>query len=408
MTSAALVMHRIEALAQFSEESGRLTRTFASPAMRCANDLVASWMHEAGMTVRTDAIGNLIGHYPAAKPDGKLLLLGSHLDTVHDAGKFDGPLGVLVAIACVAALNKVRTRLPFAIEVIGFADEEGVRYQTAYLGSSALAGTFNPAHLPRTDARGITMAEAIREFGGNPDALATAKLEQNRTLGYVEIHIEQGPVLEQNNLALGVVTAIAGQSRISLKLVGAASHAGTVPMNNRRDALCAAAEFILAVESLAQKHEGLLATVGELAVLPGASNVIPGEARLSLDVRHPDDGARVRACEELKCRAEEIAAERGVVAKWEVIHETPAVACDRRLTSLLNESVKRHQNATPLLTSGAGHDAAALAVICPVAMLFVRCKGGVSHHPAESASGADVQAAIEVMSDFLKRLAGPA
>jgi len=401
---AKIVMQRINALAQISEAEGRLTRTFASPAMRKANELVGSWMREAGMAVRTDAVGNLIGHHPAATPDGKILLLGSHLDTVRDAGKFDGPLGVLVAIASVQRLNAAKVRLPFAIEVVGFADEEGVRYQSTYLGSRALAGTFNTEDLKRTDAQGITMADAIREFGGNPEAIASAKLDPSRLLGYAEVHIEQGPVLEQKNLAVGVVSAIAGQTRVRASFVGEAGHAGTVPMNLRRDALCAAAEFVLAVEALAQNRGGLVATVGEIAALPGASNVIPGEARLSLDVRHPDDAVRSKAGEELRQRAQEIAAERGVTVKWETVHRTAAVVCDRRLTLLLENAVKRQQKEAPLLASGAGHDAAALAAICPVAMLFVRCKGGISHSPAESATEADVAVAIGVMNDFLKTL----
>jgi len=402
---AEKVMERIISLAQISEDAGRLTRTFASPAMRRANELVGSWMREAGMAVRVDGIGNLIGHYPAAQTDGKVLLLGSHLDTVRDAGKFDGALGVLVAIACVQRLGENKARLPFAIEVVGFADEEGVRYQTACLGSRALAGTFNPADLKRTDARGLTMAEAIREFGGSPDALASAKADPGRLLGHAEVHIEQGPVLEQKNLAVGVVTTIAGQSRARVSFVGCAGHAGTVPMNLRRDALCAAAEFVLAAEALAQDRGGLVATVGEIAAWPGASNVIPGEARLSLDVRHPDDTVRRRAGDQLKKRAEEIAAERGVQVRWELVHETPAVVCDRRLTAVLNEAVKRRQKTSPLLASGAGHDAAAMAAVAPVAMLFVRCKGGISHHPDESVTSEDVHVAIQVMSDFIAEMA---
>jgi len=401
---APLVMQRIDALAQISEDTGRLTRTFASPAMKRANELVGSWMCEAGMAVHTDAIGNLIGHYPAATPDGKVLLLGSHLDTVRDAGKFDGPLGVLVGIACVQQLNEAKTRLPFAIEVVGFADEEGVRYQSTYLGSRALAGNFNAEDLNRVDAHGVAMAAAIREFGGNPETIASTKLDPNRLLGYAEVHIEQGPVLEQKNLAVGVVSAIAGQARAQVSFIGQAGHAGTVPMNLRRDGLAAAAEFVLAVESLAQNRGGLVATVGEITVLPGASNVITGKARLSLDMRHPDDAVRVKAVEELRQRAEEIAAERGVTIKWEMVHQTGAVICDRQLTLLLEHAVKRQQKEAPLLASGAGHDAAAMAAICPVAILFVRCKRGISHNPAESASEADVRVAISVMNDFLKSL----
>ncbi len=404
---AQLTMQRLEALAQISEDPERLTRTFASSAMRRANELVGSWMREAGMSVRTDAIGNLLGHYPAATPEGKLLLLGSHLDTVRDAGKFDGPLGVLVALACVQQLHETKTRLPFALEVVGFADEEGVRYQSTYLGSRAVAGTFNAEDLQRLDAQGISMAEAIRDFGGNPAGLASAKIDPQRLLGYAEVHIEQGPVLEQMNLAVGVVTAIAGQSRARITFMGEAGHAGTVPMKLRRDALCAAAEFILATEALAQNRGGLVATVGEISAQPGATNVIPGGAKLSLDLRHPDDLVRGRAGEELRQRAETIARERGVFMKWELAHENRAVVCERRFTTLLEHAVKRYQPAAPLLASGAGHDAAALAAITPVTMLFVRCKGGISHNPAESALEADVAVAISVMNEFIAQVAQP-
>lgn len=400
-------MERLAALAAISEEAGKLTRTFASPAMRQANELVGSWLRAAGMSVRTDALGNLIGHYPAATPDGKILLLGSHLDTVRDAGKFDGPLGVLVALAAVEQLHATQTRLPFAIEVVGFADEEGVRYQSTYLGSRALAGTFQADDLKRVDASGITMAEAIRAFGGNPDALATAKIDPARLLGYAEVHIEQGPVLEQKNLAVGVVTAIAGQTRARITFTGEAGHAGTVPMKLRKDALCAAAEFVLAVEDLAQQRGGLVATVGEIVARPGATNVIPGEARLSLDVRHPDDAVREAATATLAQRANEIAAARGVSVNWEASHENRAVICERHFTTLMEQAVKRHQREAPLLASGAGHDAAALAAICPVTMLFVRCKGGISHNPAESATQADIAVAIAVLNDFLAQLGKP-
>jgi len=405
MNPAQLVMQRLDALAQVSEADGETTRFFASPAMRRANENVGLWMREAGMEVRVDAIGNLIGHYAGVTPDAKLLLLGSHLDTVRDAGKFDGPLGVLVAIACVQELNEKNQRLPFAIEVVGFGDEEGVRFQSTYLGSRALAGTFDTAELKRTDAHGVTMAQAIRAFGGNPDDIMSAKLDPNRVLGYVEVHIEQGPVLEQNNLPIGVVSAIAGQTRAQLVFAGEAGHAGTVPMGLRRDALCAAAAFVSKVESHAQDCAGLVATVGKLTVLPGASNVIPGEVQLSLDVRHAEDAVRVRACAELKALAEQIARARGMTLMFETVHQNPAVLCDRQLTSVMESAVRQQQCEVLSLPSGAGHDAAAMAAVTPVTMLFVRCKGGISHNPAESVMESDVGVTIEVVNQFLNGLA---
>jgi len=402
---ATTVAQRLDSLAQISEEDGGLTRTFASPAMRRANELVGEWMREAGMSIRTDAIGNLIGHYSGATPDAKILLLGSHLDTVRDAGRFDGALGVLVAIACVQHLHETKTRPPFAIEVVGLADEEGLRFQSTYLGSRAMAGTFNTEDLKRTDVHGVTMAEAIRGFDGNPDAIGTARMDASRLIGYVEVHIEQGPVLERKNLAVGIVSAIAGQTRVRISFIGEAGHAGTIPMDLRRDSLCAAAEFVLATESLAQARSGLVATVGEISARPGAGNVIPGETILSLDVRHPDDAVRRGACADLKSCADKIAAGRSVIVNWETVHEIVSVACERRLMSLLESATKRYQNEVPILSSGAGHDAAAMAAICPVAMLFVRCKGGISHNPAEFASEADIGVAVAVMNDFLKLLA---
>jgi allantoate deiminase len=405
-------MQRIEALGKISDDPDCLTRTFCSPAMRRANAVVGAWMREAGMRVRTDAIGNLIGHFPAVSlkskienRKSKILLLGSHLDTVRNAGKFDGPLGVLVAIACVQRLCQRKTGLPFAIEVVGFADEEGVRYQSTYLGSKVLAGKFDRKDLKRLDRDGISMAEAIRGFGGNPNELAKAKMDRTRLLGYVEVHIEQGPVLEEKNLSVGVVTAIAGQTRMRLAFTGRAGHAGTTPMNSRRDALCAAAEFILTVETVGLSGQGLVATVGEIVALPGASNVIPGEARLSLDVRYAKDSVREKAVAKLKEKAAQIARKRRIKFSAEIVHQSPAVACNRHLSNLLTKAAMHHQEQVPLLASGAGHDAAAMAALTPIAMLFVRCKNGISHHPDESVRVQDVRTAISVLGDFIERFA---
>ena len=285
MSSAATVLERCARLGEVSEEPDRLVRRFATAAMREANELVGGWMREAGLDVRTDAAGNLIGRRGGGE---RTLVLGSHLDTVIDAGRYDGPLGVLAAIAVVERLPE----LPFAIEVVGFADEEGVRYPTSFLGSSALAGSFRRDWLELRDAGGVTLAEALREFGGDPDDIASAA--RRDLLGYCELHIEQGPVLERRGAPVGVVTTITGQTQAELTFRGEAGHAGTVPMTDRRDALAAAAEWMLAAEAVARGRPGLVSTVGRIGVEPGARNVIPGEAWLSLDVRHTDDAVRRR------------------------------------------------------------------------------------------------------------------
>jgi allantoate deiminase len=405
MDAARKIMERIRALGQVSEENHQLTRTFASPAMRRANELVGGWMRGAGMSVREDAIGNLIGHYPAAVPEAKVLLLGSHLDTVRNAGTFDGPLGVILAIACVEELHRKQTRLPFAIEVIGFADEEGTRFQTTYLGSRAAVGVFNPADLKRVDANGISIADALRNIGGDPARLDTAKLDAKKLLGYVEVHIEQGPVLEKKNLAVGVVTAIAGQSRLKVTFSGRAGHAGTTPMVLRKDAMCAAAEYILAVEKYAKKTPGLVATVGQLENKPNASNVIPDEVNLSLDVRHQKDVARKAALKHFRAASRKISSQRSIGIRWQLVQETASVPCAKNFSALLNQSAGKFQREVIELPSGAGHDAAIMAKITPAAMLFVRCKAGISHHPAESARAADVNVAFAVTSDFISSLA---
>ena len=403
--SAQKIMQRIEALAKISETPENLTRTLGTPAMRRANELVAKWMREAGMKMRVDAIGNLIGRYDGEKSNAKILLLGSHLDTVRDAGKFDGPLGVILAIACVEHLHQKKIRLPFAIEVVGFADEEGARFQTAYLGSKVLAGCFDEEDLRQKDADGISMAEAIKNFGGNPAKIKSAKLNSKNLLGYVEAHIEQGPVLENKNLPLGIVTAIAGQTRAKIIFKGRAGHAGTTPMYLREDALCASAEFILASENLARRTNGLVATIGEISAKPGASNVISGEVHLSLDLRHAKDSIRKSALRKLRQIAFEIAARRKMKVDFEIVHEAAAVSCSKTFSKLLGKSILRRQKKLIQLPSGAGHDAAMMAKICPAVMLFIRCKNGISHHPDESVKIADAKIALDVLGDFLKSLA---
>ncbi|HUA37543.1 MAG TPA: allantoate amidohydrolase [Candidatus Sulfopaludibacter sp.] len=405
MSAPGKIMERIEALAKISGKPGEVTRVFATPAMRRANKLVAQWMREAGMEAHVDAIGNLIGHYAAERPGARTLLLGSHLDTVRNAGKFDGSLGVMLALACVEHLHFRKIRLPFAIAVVGFADEEGVRYQTAYLGSKALAGCFNEKDLQRKDANGISMADAIKHFGGNPAKLTSARLDPRQLIGYIEAHIEQGPVLEKNNLAVGIVSAIAGQTRARISFIGRAGHAGTTPMSLRKDALCAAAEVILAVETLAKKTEGLVATVGEIAAFPGVGNVIPGEVRLSLDVRHANDSIRKAAQRALKQTLLHIGRQRNLQLGYAVVQETATVNCSAYLSRLLGQSVKYRQQRLVSLPSGAGHDAAVMAAITPAAMLFIRCQNGVSHHPDESVKIQDAEIALDVLNNFLQLLA---
>jgi allantoate deiminase len=401
--SARTVIERCEILAGYSEEPDRLTRRFATQAMRQANEAVAAWMHAAGMIVQRDKIGNLIGRYEGSHAGAKTMLLGSHLDTVRDAGKYDGPLGVMVALACVERLRTRHERLPFAIEVLAFADEEGLRYNSAYIGSRVMTGTFDPEALRLTDIDGITMAEAVRAFGGDadPDTLQIARWRRNELLGYCEVHIEQGPVLEARNLPVGVVSAIAGQNRISVSFTGEAGHAGTVPMSLRRDALCAAAEFVLAVETLARSLPGSVATVGQVKVQPGASNVIPGQVALSLDVRHQDNAMRELACHQLEELAREICVERDVSLDWQLLQEHQTVPCAPRLSRLLAQAIE--QMGYPLLSlpSGAGHDAVTLSNLTNIAMLFVRCRGGISHHPSESVTAEDVEVAIKVLERFL-------
>ena len=401
---ADTTMDRCNSLGACSEEPDRLTRPFASGSMHQAHDRVAAWMREAGMVVRHDNIGNLRGRYEGAAPSNPTLLLGSHLDTVRGAGRYDGPLGVMVAIAVVQRLCDRKTRLPFAIEVIAFADEEGLRFGSTYLGSRAVAGTFDLRDLDRTDAGGITMSEAIRAFGGDPDQVREDKWRGGELLGYCEVHIEQGPVLEAQNVPVGVVSAIAGQARYHITFTGEAGHAGTVPMGRRRDALCAAADFVLAVETEARACDNLVATVGQLTLYPGAANVVPGKVTVSLDIRHADDTVRHERSQRMLERGREVATRRRVEAESQLLRENAAVPCAPRLTALFARAVEELGHPVVSLASGAGHDAAAMADLTDVGMLFVRCEGGVSHNPAEAVSKADVAVSIDVLNRFLELL----
>ncbi len=403
MTLPRIVIERCHYLAECTEEPGAITRPFASDAMRCAHVLVGDWMREAGMTVRRDNIGNLRGRYEGTGE--ATLLLGSHLDSVRDAGKYDGPLGVIVAVAAVQRLHDANRRLPYGIEVLAFADEEGLRYGSTYLGSRAVAGPFEYRDLARTDSAGVTMADAIRAFGGDPERIIDDRWQGGPLVGYLEVHIEQGPVLEARGVPVGIVSAISGQNRYSLVFHGEAAHAGTMPMDGRRDALVAAAEFVLAVEAHARSHEGLVATVGQMNVLPGAANVVPGEVTASLDVRHPDDAERRSASRQLLDFVMQTARGRNIALTTKQVNENATVLCSERLVSTLSQAVQDAGDPVVQLASGAGHDAVAMSALTEVGMLFVRCKGGISHNPAESVTTEDVAVAIDVLSRSLELLA---
>jgi len=379
-------------LAEFTEEPGRTTRTFLSPPMRDVHRVLREWMEALGMRVRVDDAGNLRGLHGRA---AKRLIIASHLDTVPNAGAFDGVLGVVLGIALVEALGD---RCPGVfIEVIGFSEEEGVKFSTPFIGSNALAGTLTEDILNRG------VSDAIREFGLHPEDIPAARLSPE-AVAYLEFHIEQGPVLESLDLPLGVVDAIAGQSRLMFTFTGSANHAGTTPMLLRHDALAAAAEWICRVEAYATGVRGLVATTGRIEATPNATNVIPGRVQVSLDVRHASDEIRHSAVAFLKGAAIEIGARRGIAVELEQRLGQGAVAMDAALTGVLARSVEAAGYPVHRMISGAGHDAMILAPCLPTAMLFMRSPGGISHHPDETVIAADVAAALEAGVNFVEQL----
>jgi allantoate deiminase len=402
MLDPARIMQRCDALARHSELPGGLTRVFLSPEARAASDQVLSWMREAGMQAQLDAIGNAAGRYEGVRPGLPCLMLGSHLDTVRDAGKYDGMLGVIAAIECVQALHSRKERLPFAIEVIGFGDEEGVRFGTTLLGSRAVAGTLDREVLKAKDAKGIGMADALREFGLHADGIPALARKQGDVLAYAELHIEQGPVLEAEGLPVGVVTAINGFSRLRVTLYGAAGHAGTVPMRLRRDALAGAAECVLAVERIAKEHADLVGTVGRIEAKPGAINVIPGEVSFTVDVRAPQDPLRNEAAAAIRSQIEKISRARKIHCEIETLQEFGVTACAPWLMEQMDRAVASQGFRVRRLPSGAGHDGMALGAITDICMLFVRCKGGISHNPLESITEEDAAAGASVFLEFIE------
>jgi allantoate deiminase len=389
-------------IAAMSEEPGRITRRFLTPPTHDVHAYLRARMEALGMTTHIDAAGNLRGEYRPSGSKGKPLLLGSHIDTVPDAGAFDGVLGVTLALECVD-LARERS-LPLALDIIAFSEEEGVRFGAPCLGSRAIAGRFDPTLLALKDPAGVTLEAAIRAYGLDPAQISAA--ENDDALGFVEIHIEQGPVLEAENLSVAAVVSIVGQSRLTVEFAGQANHAGTTPMHLRRDALAGAAEWIAAVENLAKRSDDLIATVGKLEASPNAGNVIAGTVLTSLDVRHPRDAARIAAVDELIAAATAIAERRGLSTQCTRQMDQPAVSMNERLTGLLADAMEAAGLPQKRMHSGAGHDAMVMAARMPTAMLFLRSPGGVSHNPAEAVREQDVESALRVMRAFLERVAG--
>ena len=399
---AEKLIARCRKIASFSEEPGRTSRTFLSPPMRDCHQEIAKWLEPLGVEIRVDAAGNFRAFYAAAEPNAPRLLIGSHLDTVPDAGAFDGILGVLLGVALLESLKG--ERLPFGIEVLGFSEEEGVRFGTPFIGSRALVGGLDEDILRREDARGVNVRAAIENFGLKPSEIPDARLKGD-ILGYIEFHIEQGPVLEHMGLPLGLVEAVAGQSKMEFTFTGRAGHAGTTPMHLRRDAIAGAAEWITVVEREARRVPGLLATVGVLEGKTGAANVIAGKARLTLDVRHRADDVGAGAVETLIRMAEEIAARRGLSVQYGTPVNLESVAMDSFLVVQIEEAMRRAGCTPHRMVSGAGHDAMILAEKVPAAMIFLRTPGGISHNPEETVEVEDVEKALETGVHLLELLA---
>jgi hydantoinase/carbamoylase family amidase len=401
-----------EQLAGHSDDPSGLTVAYLTRAHQTAGAEIAGWMIEAGMQVRIDAVGNVIGRLEAADAAAPVLMTGSHFDTVRHGGRFDGRLGILAPIVVARHLHRRGERLPFHLDVVAFAEEEGLRFRSSFLASSALAGEFDYARLEQRDAEGLTMREAMRAAGlpGTEAAIAACAVDPRRLLGYVEVHIEQGPVLLDRGLPLGVVTSIAGNVRQRVTVSGLAGHAGTTPMPMRRDALAAAAEMILAVERRCGEPrfaaQALVGTVGMAAVPQGAANVVPGRCEFSLDVRAADDATRDAAVADLDAAFARIAARRGVELALSQTMRVPCAACTPRLMDRLAECIDAAGVPVHRLASGAGHDAMVMARITDVCMLFVRCgNGGISHNPLETMTAADAGIAARVLLDFLRRTA---
>ncbi|RAL26209.1 allantoate amidohydrolase [Thermoflavimicrobium daqui] len=402
--NAERMVSRIESLAKYSRSKRGVTRLSFSEESEQVNQLVSEWMQEAGMSVRRDAVNNLIGRYEGTDPTAPVLLIGSHLDTVIEAGKYDGILGVITGLEVVQTLFENNLRLPFPIEVIGFCDEEGTRFHTTLLGSRAIAGTLTSEDLSACDSDGLSLSEAMKRIGLEPTHFKQAAKDPKSILGYLEVHIEQGPVLEKLNQACGVVAGIAGATRYEFCVEGEAGHAGTVPHILRKDALTGAAEMILAVEEIAQQMESLVATVGKLEVYPGASNVIPGQVKGTLDIRSINNRVKHQAFHQILSTWEEICKGRDLTLKLKKVMDSPAVSCSSKWIERIGNALENHAMKRVVIPSGAGHDAMAIAEIAPIGMIFVRCRKGISHHPDEYCSPEDMQMGATILLDVVMQI----
>ena len=402
---AEKILQRINELASISEDESCITRTYGTPAFIEGRNKVEQWMKESGLQTRTDNIGNIRGLLLSKNSQAKTFVIASHIDTIINAGRFDGPMGVLMGLDLIEQLVQSKTNLPFHIELIGFCDEEGCRFHTTYLGSKVVAGSFDRAMLEIKDVKGISLQEVIREAGGHVNNLSKDAIAKQDWLGYFEIHIEQGPVLYERNIPVGLVTAIAGQRRVGITFNGEAGHAGTVPMNMRKDALACASEFVLETEKFGKAYkEKLVATVGKLHIANAASNVIPGEVIISLDLRSADETMLSTSYEAIKKIAEDICRKRSIVLDWNLIQQTKPVTCNKEMNEMLARSISQSGYELVELVSGAGHDAVPVSEVSPVTMLFVRCFKGISHNPAENVELKDMAAAIKVSDNFIARL----
>ena len=397
------LMRQAEVLGLFSEDTPQVTRTYLSEQHKQAGKYLIGLMRGAGMRAGFDALGNIVGRYEAADVHAPVVMTGSHQDSVHNAGKYDGLFGIITAIACVKELHERGKKLPYTLEIVGFGDEEGVRFGATLISSKAMAGNFEPVWLDKADDKGVTLRQALIDFGCDPEGWREIDRRGKGVVAYVESHIEQGPVLLNEGLPVGVVTAIAGASRMNVRVTGLAGHAGTVPMGGRQDALTAASEMVLFVERYCEERKGLVGTVGKMSVLPGAINVIPQDVEFTIDVRSGDDALRRSAVVAIQSGFEEIAKRRRVTVDAAPFYAADASPCDVKLQAEFARAIAAHGVPVRHLPSGAGHDAMVFPAVCPTAMLFVRCgNNGIGHHPDETMTAEDAEIATSVLLHFFE------